>query len=214
MLGERLQMTAIADKIIKRIRAKGRGKWVCCPRDFLDLGSRAAVDQALTRLVKAGMLRRVGRGLYDLPRMSPRLKGPAPVDIDLAVAAMARRDNARIMPDGIVAANRLGLTNAVPAKAAYVTDGASRTLKIDGRTVRMRHAGPDIMGWTGRPAAPVVQALDWLGPQAADDDRVVTMLKRRLNDRVKKDLAKGLRALPSWTIPLVKQVVGVQSSAA
>ena len=58
-------MTAIADKIMKRIRARGRGKWVCTARDFLDLGSHAVVDQALSRLTKTGNLRRVGRGLYD-----------------------------------------------------------------------------------------------------------------------------------------------------
>ncbi len=58
-----VQMTGIADKIMKRVRAKGRGKWVCTPKDFLDLGSRAAVDQALSRLATSGDLRRVGRGL-------------------------------------------------------------------------------------------------------------------------------------------------------
>ena len=109
-------MTGIADKIIRRVRAKGRGKWVCTPKDFLDIGSRAAVDQALSRLVKSGDLRRVGHGLYDLPRISGVLKRPAPVNIDSAVAAVARRDSVRIMNDGIASANQLGLTNAVPAK--------------------------------------------------------------------------------------------------
>ena len=109
-------MTRMADKIMKKVSAHGRGKWVCTPKDFLDLGSRVAVDQALYRLVKAGQLRRVGHGLYDRPRFSEVLKRPAPVDLDAAVAALARRDGVRIMPDGLVAANRLGLTNAVPAK--------------------------------------------------------------------------------------------------
>ena len=121
---------------MKRVSAYGRGRWVCTPKDFLDLGSREAVDQALSRLVKACQLRRVGHGLYDMPRMSDVLKRPAPVNLDAAIAALARRDGVRIMPDGLAAANQLGLTNALPAKASYVTDGSSRTLKIDGRTVR------------------------------------------------------------------------------
>ena len=157
-------MTGIADKIMQRVSVHDSGKWVCTPKDFLDLGSREAVDQALSRLVKAGRLRRVGHGLYDMPRISNVLNRPAPVNLDATIAALTRRDGVRIMPDGLVAANHLGLTNAVPAKVSYVTDGHSRTLKIDGRTVRFRHAGPSVMRWAGRPAAPVVQALRWLGP--------------------------------------------------
>ena len=141
------KMTRTADKIMKRVSAHGRGRWVCTPKDFLDLGSREAVDQALSRLVKADQLRRVGHGLYDMPRMSDVLKRPAPVDLDAAIAALARRDGVRIMPDGLAAANQLGLTNALPAKASYVTDGSSRTLKIDGTNGPIpscgaeRHAG-------------------------------------------------------------------------
>ena len=71
---------------------------------------------------------------------------PAPVDLDIAVEALARRDGIRIAPGGAEAAHRLGLTNAVPAKACYATDGASRTVKIDGRTIRFQHAGPRTMG--------------------------------------------------------------------
>ena len=158
-------MMRIADKIMERVAAHGTGKWVCTPKDFLDLGSREAVDQALSRLVKACRLRRVGHGLYDMPRMSDMLKRPAPVNLDAAIAALARRDDVRIMPDGLVAANQLGLTNAVPAKTSYVTDGHSRTLTIDGRTVRFRHAGPSVMRWTGRPSAPCSAgaAVAWPG---------------------------------------------------
>lgn len=200
------EMTGIADKIMKRVRARGRGKWVCTPKDFLDLGSRAAVDQALSRLAKSGDLRRVGRGLYDLPRMSGVLHRPAPVDMDSAVAALARRDSVRIMPDGIAAANQLGLTNAVPAKASYVTDGATRNVKIGNRTVHLRHAGPSVMAWAGRSSGPVVQALRWLGPQASSDTRVVVTLKSKLPDAVKKDLVRNSACLPSWAAPIVRSL--------
>ena len=200
-------MAAIADKIIRRVRAHGRGKWVCTVKDFLDIGSRAAVDQALSRLVSAGQLRRVGRGLYDLPRISRIMNRPAPADLDAAVAAVARRDNIRVMPDGIVAASRLGLTTAVPAKADYVTDGATRTVKVDGWTIRLRHARPTIMNWAGRPGAPVVQALHWLGPRAVDDPQTVAILRKQLPDAVKRDLIKGALALPDWAVSIVNKVV-------
>ena len=206
-------MTGIADKIMQRVSVHDSGRWVCTPKDFLDLGSREAVDQALSRLAKAGRLRRVGHGLYDAPRISNVLNRTAPVDLDIAIAALARRDGARIMPDGLVAANQLGLTNAVPAKASYLTDGHSRTLKIDGRTVRLRHAGPSVMQWAGRPAAPVVQALRWLGPRAAADREIVSALNRHLPDKVKFDLLHNSRDLPAWALPLARSISSDQAVA-
>ena len=206
-------MMPIADRIMARVAAHERGKWVCTPRDFLDLGSRDAVDQALSRLVKAGRLRRVGHGLYDRPRMSNMLRRPAPADLDATIAALARRDDVRIMPDGLVAAHQLGLTNAVPAKASYVTDGHSRTLKIDGRTVRFRHAGPSVMKWAGRPSAPVAQALRWLGRDAAASERVVSTLSRVLPDPVKRDLFENSRDLPGWALPLARRITDDQAVA-
>jgi len=70
-------MITIADKIMKRIRAQRRGKWVCTARDFPDLGGRAAVDQALSRRAKAADLRRALRdGIRkDLARKSASLPG-------------------------------------------------------------------------------------------------------------------------------------------
>ncbi len=199
-------MKGIAKKIMKRMSAHSSGKWVGTPKDFVDLGSREAVDQALSRLVKAGHLRRVGHGLYDRPRYSSLLNRPAPADIDVAVAALARRDGVRIMPDGLLSANQLGITNAVPAKACYITDGPSRALKIDGRTIHFKHVSPRVMKWTGRPSAPVVQALRWLGPDAAADKQVVTILNRNLPEDVKLDLLQNCRDLPGWALPIARSI--------
>lgn len=198
---------------MQRVSVHDSGRWVCTPKDFLDLGSRDAVDQALSRLAKAGRLRRVGHGLYAAPRISRVLNGPAPVDLDVAVAALARRDGVRIIPDGLAAANQLGLTNAVPAKASYVTDGYSRTLKIDGRTVQFRHASPSVMRWAGRPAAPVVQALRWLGPRVAADSKIVSTLGRHLPDNVKLDLLHNLLDLSGWVLPLARGIASDQAVA-
>jgi hypothetical protein len=201
-----IQVIALNNKIMRRIRRHGRGHWVFSPKDFLDLGSRAAVDQALSRLAKAGQIRRICRGLYDMPRISRALRGPVPANVDNAVAAIARRDRLRVMPDGIVAASQLGLTSAVPAKADYLIDGAARTLTVGGRTVRLKHVNRNLITWANRPAGPVVNALLWLGPAAASDPDTVAHLRRRLPDRIKRDLVSGVAHLPAWAASVVHQV--------
>lgn len=199
-------MISIADKIMNRIRGYGRGRRVFTPSDFLDFGSRTIIDKALSRLVKDGSLRRISRGLYDLPRMSSILKRPAPPNVDAAIKALARRDNIKFMPDGIVAANSLGLTNAVPAKMAYLTDGTTRTLKVGGCTVHLKSAKKHLLSWLDRPGLTVVLALDWLGKQAASETEVINNLRSRLPDDVKQDLLKGKDILPSWMARIVDSI--------
>ena len=207
-------MIRTAEQIMKRVSEGDGAIRLCTPTDFLDVASRQAVDQALSRLVKAGRLRRVGHGLYHLPRISGVLKRPVPADLDDAIKAIARRDGVRIMPDGLAAANQLGLSNAVPAKPCYVTDGPTRTLKIDGRTVRFRHASPSVMQWAGRPSAPVAQALRWLGRDAAQDAQVVSTLRRVLPEYVKRDLLHNSRGLPGWALPLARRITTDQAATA
>jgi hypothetical protein len=199
-------MQSLVTKILRRVRAHGRGKWVFTPKDFLDLGNRAAVDSVLSRLVQKDIIRRIGRGLYDLPRISNILKRPAPPDVDLAVKAIARRDRLKVAPDGIFAANQLGLTNAVPAKNAYITNGTSKTLKIGDRTVQLKHVSQKIAQWIDRAGDRVIHALSWLGKGAATDPSAIDTLRANTPDSVKADLMKGLDDLPVWMRSIVRHI--------
>ncbi len=191
---------------MKRIRSHGRGSWVFSAKDFLDLGNRAAVDQSLSRLYRDGTLRRVGRGLYDWPRFSQVLGRPAPMDLDAAVAAIARRDNLRVMPDGLTAAHRLGLTNAVPAKVLYWTDGSTRAIPVGNRTIHLKHVRPGLICWADHAAAALVSAMMWLGPSLATDRRLLDRLSQRLPMAVKQDLANGMSTLPAWATPIAREL--------
>lgn len=201
-------MDYLSDKIMKRVRAHGRGKWVCTPGDFLKLGKRAAVDQALSRLVKRGHLRRIGRGLYDWPRMSRILNRFVPADQDMLVAAIARRDGIRVMPAGLGDANGLGLTNAVLGHALYLTDGATRHVKVGDSTIKFKHASPKLMHWHGRPGRAVVNALLWFGRRIATnpDNAFADRLHGQLPARIKQDLMDGIALLPTWMAPIVMQL--------
>ena len=199
-------MAGVASKIMKIARGHGRGDWVCSAKDFLDLGSRTAVDQALSRLAKAGKLRRVGRGLYDLPRANPLLKTASPAKTDSVVSAVARRRGLRIVPDNIAAANAMGLTNAVPARPVYVTDGPARTIAIDGHSIKLRTASTYLRPWLDSPARPVVQALLWLGKDLASSPETISALRARLPKRLKPHLARGKAHLPDWAIGVVNAV--------
>ena len=90
-------MSAVADRIMKRVRGKGRG-WVFTPKNFVDFGTRGSVDMALSRLASAGDIRRIGRGLYDLRQKGRKALKDYP---DLAAYYRERLDSLPA-PDGDV----------------------------------------------------------------------------------------------------------------
>ena len=176
-------------------------------KDFQDLGARGTVDQALARLVNAGQLRRVARGLYDLPRTSKLLRGPAPADTDAVLDAVSRHDHVSIRPDDIAAANALGLTTAVPVQTRYRTSGGRRNIKVGNRTIELRPAGRKLDDWLDTPAALPVQALLFLGQKSADNPDVVKALRNRLSSDAKRALADDRRYRPVWMQDVIEKVV-------
>lgn len=198
-------MNTIQDDILERIRGQGRGK-VFTPKDFLDLGSRDAADQSLSRLVKGGEIQRLGRGLYHFPRINERLGIPIGPDLDEIAEALARQTGSRVVPSGAVAANRLGLSTQVPAKPVYLTDGRTREVKIGSTTFQLRHAAPKEFPVGCRTSAMVFQALRHLG-QVAVDDQVVAQLRRALSADQLKELLRDARYTTDWIGAVVRQIV-------
>ena len=191
--------TAILDRVIQKAPFAA---WT--PRDFLDLGSREAVDQALHRLTRSGDIRRIARGLYDKPQANSLTGQPTHPDPRAVVDALARRDQARIIVDGMTAANDLGLSDAVPARIIVHTDARLKPIKLGKLQIDFKTTAPSKLYWAGRPAMRVIQALHWLHDIAADQDPDV---QKRLSGifanpdhgaSIVDDLRRDLLALPNW----------------
>jgi predicted transcriptional regulator of viral defense system len=151
MIGRKKSPQAIDSRILASIHGRGRGS-VFVPSDFLDIGSRKAVDVALHRLTRQGTIRRLARGVYDFPKEHPILGQLAP-SAEAVARALAGRDRTRIQPSGAYAANTLGLTEQVPAKVVFLTDGPARTVKVGPTTIQLRRTTPKNMEAAGRLAA-------------------------------------------------------------
>jgi len=205
--------------ILARIESGAqRGVWT--PRDFLDLGARDAVDKTLQRLMRAGNLRRVDRGLYDKPSLNSLTQKSSPPDPRHVIDAIARRDQIRVLVDGMTAANDLGLTNAVPAKVVVHTDARLKSISLGQMEIIFKPTAASKLYWAGRPAMRIVQALHWLRDTMGQDDEDEILI-RRLNailhdsddgQTLREDLSEGLPTLPTWMQnllrPMLKEQVG------
>ena len=200
---------SLPEKISQRVSTQGNGA-VFVTRDFMDLGSRAAVDQALSRLSRLGAIRRVSRGVYDLPTQNERLGitlSPSPEDVALAVAKGAA---SRLQVTGAHAANALGLSTQVPARIVYLTDGTPRSIRVGNQTVVFRHASPRSMATAGRASGTLIQALRYLGKNHIDIE-AIHRLRQSLSDTDKATIAKDRFYAPGWMQPIIDQILAPTS---
>ena len=190
-------------QVLARMRA-GRPGRVFTVADFLDLGGRAAVYQALHRNARAGRIRKLARGLYDIPRTDPTT-GPLVPSTDAIAAALSGRATLRLQPAGAHAANLLGLSTQVPVRAVFLTDGPSRNVQFGNRHLILKHTTPRQMATAGRISGTVIQALRWIGKDRVDD-QVVSTLRRQLSARDKRQLLADQHHAPAWVADVLKRI--------
>jgi hypothetical protein len=193
-------MNPLPETILLHARSLPEGG-VLSPKEFLHLGSRVAVDQAFSRLSKAGKLMRVARGTYVAP-VSSRFgsRAPAPGKV---VKAMAEQSGETIAPHGASAANALGLTQQVPTREVYVTSGRTRKLKLGRSELLVKHAPRWMLALGNGPAGAAVRALAWMGPTHAG--RSLAALHRTLPATEWQTLTSARAILPSWMAQAIGQ---------
>lgn len=174
------------------------------PRHFLDLGARPAITSALMRQAEAGTVRKLGRGLYDYPKLHATL-GPLSPTPEALASALAGRDRVRLQPAGPYAANLLGLSEQVPAKVVFLTDGPSRTVKVGSMTVQLRRTTPRNMAAAGRSSGLVIQALRYLGPEHITSERLAR-LRQTLPADERRALLKDRALAPEWMHHILKEL--------
>ena len=182
---------------------------VLTAKALLHLGARAAVDQALSRLVRRGLLLRVGRGLYARPvRGRFGTRSPQPEKV---VAGIRTLTGETITPSGASAANALGLTPQMPIRAVYLTSGRSRNLRLGAQVVELRHAPTWQVRAPEQPAGQAVRALAWLGPEQVEG--AAATLRARLTRTEQCALVSARAGMPTWLAEAVSRAFCEESKA-
>lgn len=205
-------------RILGRITAEPGKVWT--PTDFADLGPREAVDKSLQRMAKSDELRRVERGLYDKPKMNNLTKKQSVPDYRAVIEAVARRDKARFVIDGMTAANALGLTNAVPAKIEVLVDARLKPIELGNQKIVFKHAAPSRLYWAGRPGMYLVQALYWVHDAMRGEverSKLDRKIRKLLTDKengsqLSEDLRTGFAAMPIWMQEILRKPVAAATS--
>lgn len=198
-------MISIEDNIWTAIQAKGRGS-IFFPADFTAYGETKAVGKSLERLTAKGDIIRLARGIYTYPEIDNVLGlGVLLPSVEQIAETIARRDKARIVPTGIYAMNKLGISTQVPMNFVYLTDGAPRELNLgNGRSIRFKYTTPKNLSFTNPLAMLVTFALKDVGCGNVTDD-----MKRQIHNVLRKEKKENVMAdaplMPAWIRAIARQ---------
>lgn len=197
---------SVVDHVKNRIIKHGRG-WCFTPKNFVDLDSDTGVRSALSRLQKDEFIRRLAQGIYDYPREHPTL-GVLPPKVEEVAKAISEKNNIRFQPSGAYAANLIGLSEQVPGRIVFLTNGPSKKIKIGKQEILFRTTTAKNMYPAGTVTGLVIQAYRHLGKDNIDNTvRVKT--QKFLAGINRNELIKNLKYAPKWIRTLIFNIMGI-----
>lgn len=191
---------SVYNRVFQAVLQKEKGS-IIFPADFTALGPNTNIRKALSKLVKDEILIRLGHGIYLYPRHDRELGPlyPSPEDVAKAVA---RADHARIIPTGSHALYKLRLTQQIPMKLVYLTDGIRRNIKIGKTTIVFNITTPRKMATKGEISGLVIQALESLGKNQITSETLVRV-KEALQKEDRKNITHDATLAPAWVADIL-----------
>jgi hypothetical protein len=199
-----MERPIVENKIFESLKSRQKGV-VIFVSDFSDYGSAESVKKALLRLNEKETIVRLAHGIYLYPKVDKELGILFPSTEDIALA-IARRDKVRIIPTGVQALNKLGLSTQVPMKLVYLTDGGTRNIKVGKRTISFKNTSPKNLFMKGEISSLVIQALKTIGNSKLDDStllKIQNILKKEKKDNIINDA----KLAPVWISKILTQTI-------
>lgn len=154
------------------------------------------IRQILNRLVKAGELSRVARGVFAKPRQVAKLGAVLPPPTEVA-KTLAEATGETISIHGAEAARQLQLTTQVPMRPIFYTNGNTRTLKIANRTIKLKHVNPSKLIAPDTTAGLVISALSYLGRENVTIE-TIKAIKQRISPEDFVETINLIARMPAW----------------
>ena len=200
-------MDSAENKILKRIRGKGGGS-IVFQSDYAECGSPAAIKSAFHRLFSDGTLIRLAQGIYYYPKYDKELGlGIIYPSIEQIAEAIAKRDRVKIVPTGVYALNKLGLSDQIPMNVVFITNGAPRRIQVGERNgILFKHSSSGKMfAYKSDMMMLVVSAMREIGQESITENQI-SKLKEYVNKVGEGEFAHDIKLAPIW----IRQILMTQ----
>jgi hypothetical protein len=193
----------IEKQVHEKILNYKRGKIIFSDM-FSSLGNLESINKVLFRLAQKGLLVRLAQGIYLYPKQDKEL-GTLYPSVEEIAEAIAKRDKARIMPTGVQALNKLGLSTQVPMKAVFLTDGTPRSILVGKRTIKFKKTTPKNLAAKSGVCGLAIQALREIGSKNVTPEQL-DKIKQVLSNEKMELLANDARLAPAWIAKIILSV--------
>jgi hypothetical protein len=189
-------MLSAHSQIKEFIKRKRRGN-VFFPNDFRMFGNGDAIRKALSRLCRDAFIIRLSNGIYLYPKISKRIGTVYPSVEDIA-KAIAEKEKARLIPTGVYALNKLGLSTQIPMKVVFLTDGSPRTIKIGKKaTIHFKKTIAKYLSFKGNISILAIFALKEIGKGNVTESELIK-IKEALTYETTENIVYDAALAPEW----------------
>jgi len=182
---------SIAKSIAKRIQRMPKGQ-PFLGSSLAKYGTRALVNKTLSRLVKAGTLERVVRGIYMRPKESQYV-GCVCASALTVMKLMTKANGETVQIHGAEAVRSMGLSTQMQILPIYHTSGSTRRIRIGNTTIRLQHASNDRLQHAKSKVGVALTALHYLGKEALSLEIISRIQKALTRDEFKTLRRAGCR---------------------
>jgi len=199
-------MQSIDDKILSRVIKGGKGK-IFFSSDFTSFGNNKSILKALERLTNSGKIIRIVRGIYCYPKIDKELGlGILYPSFEEIAKSIAKRDKARIVPTGLYALNKLGLSTQVPMNIVYLTDGSSRKIPIaNGRSIQFKQTTPKNLAFKNELAMLITFALKEITQEKLTKEQL-SRIKELLKNEPREKIQLDIKLMPAWIRRIIMNI--------
>jgi len=191
----------IKNTIIKKRRGK-----IIFADDFRSIGTGVAIRHALSRLSRDEFIIRLSNGIYLYPKISKRIGVVYPSIEDIA-KAIAKKEKARLIPTGIYALNKLGLSTQVPMKVVFLTDGAPRIIKVGKKaTIRFKKTVAKHLAFKGVITTLVIFALKEIGKGKVTEFEI-KRIAEALSKEKRENIIYDATIAPEWIADIMLKII-------
>ena len=180
---------SISSQIENKIKRSKPGQ-IILPSDFKDLGTSTAIRKTLSRLVDQKVLVRMGQGVYVIP-IHDKFFGEVLPSMEEIAASLAEKEHVKIMPTGQYALNKIGLSNQVPMKLVFLTNGTKKNITIGKSSIVFQPTTTKKLAMMGSISSLLflgIEELDLNRLTESEIEKIINLLKKEDQNNLKHDL--------------------------
>jgi hypothetical protein len=200
---------SISSQIENKIKRSRPGQ-IILPSDFKDLGTSTAIRKTLSRLVDQKVLVRMGQGVYVIP-IHDKLFGEVLPSMEEIAASLAEKEHVKIMPTGQYALNKIGLSNQIPMKMVFLTNGTKKNITIGKSSILFQPTTTKKLAMVGSISSLLflgLEELDLNRLKESELEKIIALLKKEDQNNLKHDLKLAPARISDFVIKnFLKQTV-------